>query len=589
MAPCVGRTRGTRLAQQEMDGLGTLMRMPRTAEAAILAAAMTAACSGVDSEKAAEVSAALRQAVTRPNRPSYVTSDAEGRRLWKLTREFYERRDYAPAWIDGTTPRPEIEEFVNALRAAEHEGLDPELYSVEAVDARWRQASEGFLTKKGFEPDDAGAFDAWLTYLYMRYSSDLADGLSDLAHADPSWQIRPEKFDPRARLERALDEREIATSLRTLTPDHPQYRALRDALRSLREQAAEGSWPVVPASARLEPGERSPHVLTVAQRLAASGDFDGRMPASGPVVYDGELREAVRRFQRRHGLKDDGIVGPAVVAEMNVPLEQRIRLVQINLERWRWLPHDMGDRFILVNVPEYRLEVWDDGAVPLSMRVVVGKNDTPTPIFNDKMTSVVFSPYWNVPDSIAEGETLPALINDPDFLLRANMEIVDTDGNVVDPSSIDLNDPTQYRFRQRPGADNSLGLVKFMFPNQHSVYLHDTPADSLFERTGRSLSHGCVRVEKPVELALYVLRDRPEWTREKIEEAMHAGEERAVKLKTPLPVYLGYWTARVSSDGVLQFRKDVYGIDKRQSALLADRLARLRRSAAPPTTKRTAP
>jgi murein L,D-transpeptidase YcbB/YkuD len=194
-----------------------------------------------------------------------------------------------------------------------------------------------------------------------------------------------------------------------------------------------------------------------------------------------------------------------------------------------------------------------------------------------------------VPDSIAEGETLPALINDPDFLLRANMEVVDTEGNVVDPSSIDLNDPTQYRFRQRPGADNSLGLVKFMFPNQHSVYLHDTPADSLFERTGRSLSHGCVRVEKPVELALYVLRDRPEWTREKIEEAMHAGEERAVKLKTPLPVYLGYWTARVSSDGVLQFRKDVYGIDKRQSALLADRLARLRRSAAPPTTKRTAP
>jgi murein L,D-transpeptidase YcbB/YkuD len=213
------------------------------------------------------------------------------------------------------------------------------------------------------------------------------------------------------------------------------------------------------------------------------------------------------------------------------------------------------------------------------MRVVVGKKDTPTPIFNDRMTYVVFSPYWNVPPDIANNETLPEVLKDPGFLDRTNMEVIDKDGNLVDPSSIDLTDPTQYRFRQRPGGDNSLGLVKFMFPNQYNVYLHDTPAESLFARASRSFSHGCVRVEQPEKLARYVLGDQPDWTDVKIVEAMHYGEERTVKLKTPIPVYITYLTARVSSDGLVQFRKDVYDVDSAQSARLANRLERLRKAA----------
>jgi murein L,D-transpeptidase YcbB/YkuD len=214
------------------------------------------------------------------------------------------------------------------------------------------------------------------------------------------------------------------------------------------------------------------------------------------------------------------------------------------------------------------------------MRVVVGKQDTQTPIFNDVMTHIVFSPYWNVPPNIAEGETLPEILKDPGFLDRNNMEVLDSDGNVIDPRSIDLADPARYRFRQRPGAHNSLGLVKFMFPNQYNVYLHDTPADSLFARASRSFSHGCVRLENPLALAEYVLRDQPEWTRQRIEEAMNAEQERTVKLRSAIPVYLGYWTARVSADGIMQFRRDVYDIDRRQTILLADRLSRLRKSAA---------
>jgi murein L,D-transpeptidase YcbB/YkuD len=266
------------------------------------------------------------------------------------------------------------------------------------------------------------------------------------------------------------------------------------------------------------------------------------------------------------------------VAELNVPVEARIQQIALNMERWRWLPRKLGDPHILVNIPQMRLDVRENGNVPLSMRVVVGKEDTPTPIFNHRMTYLVFAPYWNVPDEIAQKETLPSVMKDPGFLERSNMEVVDKSGKPVDPESIDVEEPGRYRFRQRPGTSNSLGLVKFMFPNQYNVYLHDTPADSLFARASRSLSHGCVRLEQPEKLARYVLRDQPDWTPERIAEAMHGADEQTVKLTAPVPVYLGYWTARVAQGGGVEFRRDVYGIDGRQTAKLAERRERLRRS-----------
>ena len=525
--------------------------------------------------------AALQQALRGSARPAFVTTDEEGKRLWKMTRDFYEKRGHRAAWIERAAPTSRLHELVTALRSADSEGLDPELYSVSLLEQRLKEASKGFLTKKGFDPKEAGAMDAWLTYLYLKYSSDLADGMSDLAHADPAWKIKPERYDALAYLESAIDEDRVAASLADLTPDHPQYASLKKALADHREQQKKGGWPRLPANIKLKPGQKTPHAAALARRLAASGDYNGSIPGEGvSAEYGRELQEAIKRFQRRHGLADDGIITPAVVAELNVPVDTRIREIALNLERWRWLPRDLGDRFILVNIPEYRLEVWENGRVPLAMRTVVGKQDTPTPIFNDQMTHVVFSPFWNVPPDIAQGETLPEVMKDPAFLERQNMEVVDASGQPVDPYSIDLSDPKAYRFRQRPGSDNALGFVKFMFPNQYHVYLHDTPADSLFARASRSFSHGCVRVEQPEALAQYVLADKPEWTPEKIREAMHAGEEKHVKLAQPIPVYLGYWTARVAADGIVQFRKDVYKIDVRQSAKLAERMERLRRSAA---------
>jgi murein L,D-transpeptidase YcbB/YkuD len=257
------------------------------------------------------------------------------------------------------------------------------------------------------------------------------------------------------------------------------------------------------------------------------------------------------------------------------PLAARIQQIEINMERWRWLPRDLPARRIVVNIPAYRLDVWEGDTVALSMRVVVGKRDTPTPIFTDNMTHLVFSPYWNVPPTIAKGETIPAVLRDPSFLDRTNMEVLDGRGQVVDPASIDPDRAGAYKFRQRPGTSNALGLVKFMFPNEFNVYLHDTPADSLFARTNRSFSHGCVRLERPEALAEYLLKSRPEWTPEKVAEAMHGGEERTVTLPESIPVYIGYWTVDVTPDGKAAFLPDVYGVDAPQAAALNARHERV--------------
>src|SRR5688500_16172324 len=258
------------------------MRMRMAAAIALLV--LVTACSAGD-EKRAQVQSTLRQALAAQKRPAYVTSDAEGRKLWKLTRQFYERRQYVPAWIDGTSPRPQMQELIRALNAAHSEGLDPQLYSVGLVEQRRQEATKGFLTKQGFKAEDAGGFDAFLTYLYMKYASDLADGLSDLAHADSTWQIKPEKFDPAAHLDTALQNNSVEDSLIDLTPENPQYRALRRILADYRTQSGKGGWPAVPTTLRLKAGQRSPHVRALAQRLAASGDYSGGIPDTREAVY----------------------------------------------------------------------------------------------------------------------------------------------------------------------------------------------------------------------------------------------------------------------------------------------------------------
>ena len=251
-----------------------------------------------------------------------------------------------------------------------------------------------------------------------------------------------------------------------------------------------------------------------------------------------------------------------------------VEKIRMNLERWRWMPRDLGDRYVLINVPGYMLQVMEGDDAVVAMRVVVGKPDTPTPLFSDEMTYIVFSPYWNIPDNILRDETMPRVVKDPDFLQRNNMEVIGTSG-AVDPSSVDWSDDeatSGLRFRQRPGPGNALGFVKFIFPNHFSIYLHDTPSRRLFSREHRTLSHGCIRIENPVGLAEYVLRDQPQWTAARISAAMHSGQERAVTLSTKLPVHIGYWTAWVQPDGSVSFTDDPYGLDPVHARLMENQL-----------------
>ena len=310
---------------------------------------------------------------------------------------------------------------------------------------------------------------------------------------------------------------------------------------------------------RLKPGARGEAAALLAKRLSITGDYAG---ATSPASYDEALQNGVKHFQQRHGLTPDGALGRRTIQELDVPAAARVRQIELNMERLRWLPRQHGRR-ILVNIPEYRLEVQESGGIPVSMRVVVGKKDTQTPPFSGEMTYLVFAPFWNVPSDIAEKETLPSLTKDAAFLKRTNMEVVDRHGRTVDPNAVDLSDTRAYRFRQRPGGANSLGLVKFMFPNPYNVYLHDTPADALFTRETRTFSHGCIRLEQPEKLAAYVLADQPEWTADRISEAMHGSEQKTVRLHTTIPVYITYFTARASGNGDVMFFSDVYGRDSR--------------------------
>ena len=430
--------------------------------------------------------------------PAFVARDRDGRGLWQLTRQFYQKRHDDPAWFNGRAASPMALDLARAIAGADRQGLDPDRYHLSASELDEVAAVA------------VPALDVRLTFLYLEYASDLSDGVDDLPRADPNWRLRGEPADVSASLRAAMASGHVVKALDDLAPASAEYAGLRLALAHYRDLASRGGWPRLPADLKLKPGQSDPAVPVLARRLAVTGDYAGPLDEA-ETRYGPELQQAVRTFQSRHGLDPDAVVGAAAVAQMNVPVEDRIAEIALNLERMRWMPRNIGERYVLVNVPEYRLEVHDGAEVPLAMRVVVGKKDTPTPNLPPRHDLPGLLADWNVPADIVQRETLPSALKDPAFLERTHMEVLDRSGRPVDPAAVDLG-RGGYRFRQRPGAANSLGLVKFMLPNEFNVYLHDTPAESLFGRVTRSFSHGCVRLEQPERLADYVLGDQAEWT-----------------------------------------------------------------------------
>jgi murein L,D-transpeptidase YcbB/YkuD len=539
---------------------------------------LLSACGRQAQRDATRRAAAELQKALAGRAPVFVTAHHDGPRLWKLIRAFYAERRYQPAWIDGTKPQPQVDALLRELDNAGQHGLDPELYDLGPLSQARSQARTRLLGTSGFEPQMVAPLDLRLTAAWLEYASDLANGVTARPHADPMWKVKPRSIDLLPILKSALSENRVGEALDGLAPNNDEYRRLQKAREQYLQIAQAGGWPTLPASLTLKPGQRSRHVPLLAKRLAITGDLQSSAASSG-ATYDAQLQQAVRRFEARHGLPDSPVLTRSTVAAMNVSVAMRIRQIELNMERWRWFPRDLGAVHIRVNVPEYRLDLWDHGRIALAMNVVVGAVDKPTPIFSDTMTTVAFAPYWNVPASIANDETLPEVVSDPGFLVRNNIEVVSTTGEVIDPATIDWSQAQEeeafpYRFRQRPGTANSLGRVKFLFPNDFDVYLHDTPAAALFSRTYRALSHGCVRVQNPVKLAEYLLRSSRRWDPARIEQAMNAPEEQQVKLPEPIRVHLMYWTARVDDDGTVRFFDDIYGHDARQ---WADYEARIRR------------
>jgi L,D-transpeptidase YcbB len=515
----------------------------------------------------------LRARLASPRPPAYAAGDAKAAETWKDVRRLYETSGYQPVWLVNGRARREIGVLRDAIRRAAEDGLDPAEYDVGAAQTLEAARGRGLFKKEG-APEPLMDADVRLSYTFLKFAMHLERGRVPPGQVDKHWFGSQRDEDLVQALKVSLGSGNLGETLERLKSQHPQYAALKKVLARYRQAAANGGWRAVPAGLTSRPGRPDPPVALLRAHLVATGDLAPSAPAesgasagSAAPVFDAATQEALKRFERRHGLPADGRLDRAVLAALNVPVEQRIRQIELNLERWRWLPEALGERYVVVNIPTYHLTAVDHGQVALQMRVVTGKQDSPTPIFSDEMTTVVFSPYWNVPPDIARSETIPAVMRDPGYLGRNNLEVVRA-GHVVDPWDVDWSRPGDLQFRQRPGAQNALGGVKFIFPNQFDVYLHDTPADALFASVERDYSHGCVRVEKPLEMAQWVLQDRPEWTPEKIQEAMRAGREQHVALKRHIPVYIVYETVWVDDDGTVEFRDDIYGHDARQERVL---------------------
>jgi L,D-transpeptidase YcbB len=516
----------------------------------------------------------LRAHLSAPPPEVSAAGDSKAAETWSAVRRLYETIGSHPLWLVDGRPRREIAVLRDSIRRAAEDGLNPSDYDLRAADTLQSSSGRGLFKKgvdleKGENLEPLIDADVRLSYTLLKFARHLERGRVPPGQVDTHWFGTQRDEDLVAALKVALESGRLGESLEKLRSQHAQYAALKKVLARYREVAAAGGWSTLPAGWIPRAGRPDPGVAVLRAHLIATGDLppSAATPAAGAPAFDAATRDALKHFERRHGLAPDGQLDREVLAALNVPIEERIRQIELNLERWRWLPDTLGDRYVLVNIPTFHLTAVDHGQVALQMRVVAGKADSPTPIFSDEMTTVVFSPYWNVPPDIARSETIPAVMRDPGYLGRNNLEVVRA-GRVLDPWGVDWSRPGEVQFRQRPGAHNALGGVKFMFPNQFDVYLHDTPADALFASVERDYSHGCVRIEKPFEMAQWVLQDRPEWTPEKIQAAMTSGREQHVALKHHVPVYIIYETVWVDDDGTVEFRDDIYGHDARQERIL---------------------
>ncbi|MGF1594256.1 MAG: murein L,D-transpeptidase [Kiloniellaceae bacterium] len=495
-----------------------------------------------------------------------------------LLERFYRTRGHRPLWVLETAAGPRAEKLSQLLVAADLHGLDPEDY---------RAGQIAGLLDAG-SPEDLARLEVLLSLGLVRYAADLGQGRTTPHVADPELFVFREDVRRDHVLDAAAQAADLDSFIDGYRPQTERYDRQKVALAEYRALALQGGWQPIPEGETLKPGMTDPRVGLLRQRLRLVGDLkpgDDLAESGGdPDFYDEKMEPAVRWMQYRHGLAQDGAVGNRTLAQLNVPVEVRIEQMILNLERRRWMPDDLGRRHIFVNLADQLLKLVDEPRTLLDLPVVVGKPYHRTPIFSHVMTYVEINPYWNVPPSIARDELLPKIKQDVSYLAENNFVVFSdwsSAAQEVDPQTIDWSRVSKasfpYKLRQDSGDGNALGRVKFMFPNRFNIYLHDTPAKSLFNRPERAFSHGCIRVKDPDLLAEYVLAENEGWDRARIEAAIASGERTIVTLSEPLPVHITYLTSWVNKDGSVHFRNDVYDRDAALArALLGARAGSLR-------------
>lgn len=481
-------------------------------------------------------------------------------------KEFYEETGYKLAWSENGKPTTQARELIQVLDDAEQKGLDSKDYD----GGRWPERVKSL--EGGGSDTERVRFDVALTVSGTRYISDL-----HLGKVNP--KALHKDFDPERKhhdageflREQVAGAPNVKEALARVECPYPGYQRTLAALQKYIQMAKkEARDPLPPVQKPIEPGQAYEGMNKLVQRLKFLGDLpqSASVPA-GTNIYSGEVVEAVKRFQVRHGIEANGKLGTQTIMELNQPMSRRVEQLRLSLERWRWLPHEFPVPPIIVNIPEFKLRAVDAPGKPaLAMSVVVGKAmQTETPVLEEDMEYIVFWPYWNVPLSILQGEMVPKIAKDPSYLSRNGYEVATLSGTVVTDGAVSDGVLSQLRsgklmVRQKPGPKNALGLIKFIFPNDNNVYLHSTPAQALFGKARRDFSHGCIRVEDPKALAAWVLKNNTDWTKERIENAFAAGKEEQVKLTKTIPVLVLYDTAIAEEDGQVFFFKDIYGHDK---------------------------
>jgi len=480
---------------------------------------------------------------------------------------FYALRQYLPAWITPRGVRQDIPELLDMINASAFDGLRPGDYHLAVIQEV--VGSSGTLENTALTVDAAARLDLLLTDAFLLLGSHLTAGRVNPESIDPEWFANRRQGDMPKLLEGALSSGTVRDSLLKQLPHYPGYHRLKATYRRYLAMVDRPPWPQVPPGDTLKRGDRDARIPLLRERLVA---WSGRpLPIENdPEVFDDGLEAALLAFQQRYGLEADGQLGRRTLEALNVPLADRLQQLSANLERWRWLPEDLGSRHILVNIADFHLDVVDEGDTVMRMGVIVGKPYRHTPVFSGDMRYLVFNPTWHVPRSIAVRDKLPLIRKDPTFFQKQDMRLYASDGAVlreIDPALVAWQNVTaanfNFKLSQKPGPNNALGQVKFMFPNRFNVYLHDTPSRELFAKSTRNFSSGCVRLARPLELAELVLRDQSGWDRDRIDAVLASGRETTVTLDHPLPVHLLYWTVFVNAEEEVCFREDIYGRDRR--------------------------